>query len=88
MPARSVQTATREDDMMADTREPAPGDEVIAEVTQAASRLGVPFTPEQIEYVAGCVAALRVSATRVRRQQRNDEPAFGYRSPPSPCKED
>lgn len=72
---------------MNNTSEAVGGGDVIAEVSREALRLGVPFTPEQIKYVAGCVEALRVSAARVRRQERNDEPAFGYRSPPSPCKD-
>ncbi len=72
---------------MTQISEPVPGAEVIAEVSREASRLGIPFTPEQIKYVAGCVEALRVSAARLRRQERNDEPAFGYRSPPRPGKE-
>ena len=72
---------------MTNTSEVAGGGEAIAEVSREALRLGIHFTPEQITYVAGCVEALRVSAARVRRHERNDEPAFGYRSPPIPCKD-
>lgn len=58
--------------------------DTVAEVAAAARRYGVPFDRDQIAYVAGCVDALRVSAARIRQQQRNDEPAFGYRHPPPP----
>lgn len=61
--------------------------EMIAKVSREASRLGVPLTLEQIQSVAGSVDALEVSAARLRRQERNDEPAFGYRSPPKSHKE-
>jgi hypothetical protein len=61
--------------------------DMIAKVAREASRLGVPLTLEQIESVAGSVDALKVSAARLRSQERNDEPAFGFRSPPSPHKE-
>lgn len=59
------------------------GAETVAEVTAAARRYGIPFEREQIVYIAGCVEALRVSAARIRQQERNDEPAFGFRHPPS-----
>jgi hypothetical protein len=36
---------------MTQISEPVPGAEVIAEVSREASRLGIPFTPEQIKYV-------------------------------------
>lgn len=59
-------------------------EEMVAEVAAAARRHGIPFDQEQMTYVAGCVAALRVSAARIRQQERNDEPAFGFRHPPTP----
>ena len=61
--------------------------EMVAKVAQEASRLGVSLTLEQIKSVAGSVDKLKISAARLRRQERNDEPAFGFRSPPIPHKE-
>lgn len=59
------------------------GNETVAEVAAAAKRHGLPLDANQITYIAGCVEALRVSAARIRQQDRNDEPAFGFRHPPS-----
>lgn len=71
---------TKNDELVAST-------ETIAKVAREASRLGVPLTQDQIGAVAGSVDALKISASRLRRQDRNDEPAFGFRSPSSPRKE-
>ena len=60
-----------------------------AEVEALAAAKSLPLTDTQIVQIVGSVSAIRESAARLRAGLlRNDEPAFGFRHPPTAGKEE